>query len=100
MHLSELLHPTWEGLETFRYDGSTYYLGCEVYQMLGISSITVAMGRNSNPPKVSWRNWRLELIPSVNKQRRVFLINYAGVVEMIRNNNNETCKRLKLRLDD
>jgi len=99
MQLSELLHPTWENLEIYRFNGTTFFLGCEVVEMLGISSITLAMGRKLPTPKVSRRNWRLEKIPEINRERAVYLLTYEGIEEMIRNNNNATCKRLKVQLD-
>jgi hypothetical protein len=98
MKLQELLKPTWDGLKTYSYGGKTYYLGCEVIGMLGLSSITSAMGRKSIPPKVSSHNWMYKMVPAINKNRSVILITINGIVEMIQNNDNQICKRLKMHL--
>lgn len=100
MRLEELLAPTWEGLATYNYGGITYYLACEVVEMLHLSNVTQAMGRRLDTPKISLRNWRIEVIPKVNRKRSVYLFTYEGIVEIIRNNNNATCKILKPRLDE
>lgn len=100
MRLEELLSPTWEGLVTYNYGGTIYYLGCRVKDMLRLTNITQAMARRKDPPKISRCNWRLERIPEVNPRRRIYLFTYQGIVELIRNNNNATCRRLRPRLDE
>lgn len=98
MELQVLLKPTWDGLKTYRYEGKTYYLGCEVVEMLRLSNITQAMGRSKKTPKISRTNWSIKMIPEVNAKRGVYLFTYEGIEEIVLNNKNQTCKDLQSQL--
>jgi hypothetical protein len=99
MELSELLSPGWEELKSYQIGTQKYYLACKVIEILGLSNITVSMGRKQPIPKISRKNWTIELITEVNEKRGVYLFTYDGIVEIIRNNKNARCKKLKLQLD-
>lgn len=98
MDLIELLTPALAEVRTYQYFGRTYYLGCDVMEMLGLSNMTQAMGRSLTPPKVSRRNWEIQLIPAVNSKRGVYLFTYEGIEELVKNNNNADCKELRRRM--
>jgi hypothetical protein len=100
MKLEEIFAPTWEGLTTYvEMDGTTYYLGVEVKNMVGLSNLSTAIARTSPNPRVSRGNWTMRMIPSVNRGRAVYLLKYDGIIELIRNNKNRSCKRLQPLLD-
>jgi len=100
MTLEEIFVPRWQNLRTTVVEGLTYYVGVDVRKMIPLSNISTAIARRAVKPKVSLENWTKMKIISVNKRREVYLLTYQGIKEMIRNNNNKACKRLKLLLDE
>ena len=99
MTLEEIFDQRWESLATYDLDGTTHYLGVELRLMIGLSNITTAIARTSPRPKVSRHNWTMRMLPEVNRGRAVYLLTYNGVLEMIRNNKNASCKNLQPLLD-
>jgi len=95
MTIQEWLNSRLEELEPYQIDNQTYYLGCMVLALLTISNITNAMGRRKPVPRISIENWTMRLIPEVNKRRGVYLFTFNGVIEIISNNHNTECKRLR-----
>lgn len=99
MKLEEIFNPTWDGLTTYVMDGTTYYLGVDVKNMVGLSNLSTAIARTTPNPRVSRGNWTMRYISSVNRGRAVYLLKYDGIIELIRNNKNASCRRLQPLLD-
>ena len=100
MTLENMFGPLWLNLRTFVVDGTTYYVGVDVRRMIPLSNLSAAIAKDEATPRVSTDNWIMEKIISVNKRRSVYLLKYQGIKELIRNNKNGACKRLKLLLDE
>jgi len=94
----EILAPVLTGLSTYRVNGELHWLGCDVIQKLGLSSTTQAIKGTREKPKLKFPAYRMHMIPEVNAERSVYLLNITGVIEVIKLNSNKKTKILKERL--
>ncbi|WP_243375434.1 hypothetical protein [Geotalea sp. SG265] len=99
MTLEQIFAHSWEELTIYHLDGTTYYLGVDVKNMVGVSNLSTAIARTSQNPRVSRGNWTMKYLPNINRGRAVYLLKYDGIIELIRNNKNRACRRLQPLLD-
>ena len=94
MNLSLYFGPDWN-IPGFSIDGRRYYPGVMVRGQLGLRNSTTAIRS-----KVSQRNRILAWEKSICPKRRIHMITFAGVIELIMHSSTPEAKRIKSYLID
>ena len=95
MTIHEIVYQHWPSFPTYIFDGQEFFPGCWIICELDLRNITQVMNLKSKRPRISPNNWRREKLPEINPWRTVYLFSLAGIEEIIRNNHNNTCRRLQ-----
>lgn len=96
--LGNIFGRAWKSIRFTVVEGRELHMAHDICKQLKISNVTNAVKGIDGTHRVSVDNREKMKVPEWNKYRKVHLLDFTGVLQLVMNNNSRGCKAIRNRI--